>query len=113
MSRPTADRVHDALGAMDLAERFVQGVPTDFDGDDRALYAVLYCFVVIGEALRHVPEAVRVSHSGVPWRDMIGMRNRIAHDYLGIDRVLVWRTVCEEFPLVRPLLQDVLTSLEG
>ena len=107
MSRPAADRIRDALGAMDLAERFVSGVPVNFEADDRALYAVLYCFVVIGEALRHIPERVQSGHPAVPWRDMIGMRNRIAHDYLGVDRVLVWRTVVEEFPKVRPMLERV------
>ena len=40
------------------------------------------------------------------------MRNRIAHDDLGVDRDLIWQTVTEEFPAVRPLLQRVLDGLE-
>ena len=111
MRRSTADRISDALEAMAAAERFAEASAPLFEGDEQALYAVRYAFVVIGEALGHVPDEVRAAHPAVPWRQIVGMRNRIAHDYLGVDRDLVWRTVTEEFPVVRPLLQAALDDL--
>ncbi len=112
MTRSVALRIEDALGAMTAAEQFVVGVPYAFADDEKSLYAVEYCFIVIGEALRHVPEDVQAAHPEVPWREIAGMRNRIAHDYLGVDRELIWRTVTEEFPVVVPLLRRVLRSVQ-
>ena len=90
----------------------MDGAPRAFEGDEKTLYAVEYCFIVVGEALGHVPTDVRADHPEVPWREIVGMRNRIAHDDLGVDRDLTWQTVTEEFPAVRPLLQRVLDGLE-
>lgn len=112
MNRRIALRIRDALDAMEAAEGFIDGAPRAFVGDLKTLYAVEYCFIVLGEALGHVPDDVRAAHPEVPWREIAGMRNRIAHDYLGVDRELIWRTVTNEFPAVRPLLQRALRSLE-
>ncbi len=113
MTRPASLRIRDALDAMEAAERFIDGASHAFEGDEKTLYAVEYCFIVIGEALRHVPDDVRSAHPEVPWRDIAGMRNRIAHDYLGVDRELIWQTVTDEFPTLRPLLHRALADSAG
>ncbi len=82
----------------------------EFVRDEQVLYAVEYCFVVVGEALRHVPDAVRAAHPEVPWRSIVGMRNRIAHDYLYTDHALIWETLHAEFPALRQLLREVLSG---
>lgn len=45
---------------------------------------------IIGEASRQASEALREKHSQIPWPAIIGMRNRIAHDYLSVDLDIVW-----------------------
>ena len=56
---------------------------------------------LLGEAATHIPQSVRDAHAEVPWRAVIGMRNRLIHGYLGIDDELVWSAVRDELP---PLL---------
>ena len=55
--------------------------------------ATLHKIALIGEAARHVPEEVRNDYADIPWVSMIGTRNRIIHDYLGIDDDRVWEIV--------------------
>jgi uncharacterized protein with HEPN domain len=55
--------------------------------------AVVRQLEIIGEANRRLSDDFRDRHSNIPWRAMIGMRNRIAHDYLNIDVQVVWEVV--------------------
>ena len=121
MTRAVSLRIRDALDAMRMAEGFsaragqaVEGMTLEaFTQDTKTAYAAGRCFTIIGEALRHVPETVRNEHPEVPWRDILGMRNRIAHDYLRTDQELIWQTIHQDFPTIRPLLVSVLDQLDG
>ncbi|MFH0921022.1 MAG: HepT-like ribonuclease domain-containing protein [Fibrobacterota bacterium] len=46
---------------------------------------------IIGEAARNIPESLQIKHPDIPWKDMIGMRNKIAHAYFGIQWLVVWK----------------------
>lgn len=112
MKRPAADRIRDALGAMDAAEAFVSGLTREaFAADMRTVFAVERCFTILGEALSHVPDSVRAAYPDVPWQDVRGMRNRITHDYLRTDKEMMWQTIHSDFPALRPLLDRVLAAL--
>lgn len=69
---------------------------------DRMRYdATLRNIELIGEAATHVPAALRVLAPGIPWREVVGTRNRLAHAYLGIDVDTIWDIVSGELPLLR------------
>ncbi|BDG59752.1 hypothetical protein caldi_08420 [Caldinitratiruptor microaerophilus] len=64
--------------------------------------AVVHCIQITGEAARNVSADFRQAHPEIPWADMIGMRNRVVHEYLGVDLDVVWSTVRTDLPrLVR------------
>ena len=114
MKRRVAQRIQDALYVMDRATGFIgDAKPHEFSADEKAVYAVARCFTILGEAIRHVPDDVREAHPDVPWSEILGMRNRITHDYLYTDREMMWRTVRADFPALRPLLLRVLGTLDG
>ena len=71
-----------------------------YDSDETIRAACRYWLQVIGEAARGVSAELEHSESEIPWRAMIGMRNRIVHDYLGIDDDMVWNTVIHRIPLL-------------
>ena len=81
-----------------------------FAGDFRIHYAVVRALEIIGEATKRLPSSLRVEYSTIPWRGMAGMRDRIVHGYDMVDYEIVWNTVKEVIPRVRPLLQQILVD---
>ena len=65
---------------------------------------------IIGEAAKKVPEDFRAAHPAVEWRAMAGMRDRLIHDYLGIDLELVWDVVQNRIPELRAHLLAILEA---
>lgn len=73
--------------------------------------ATLRNLELIGEAATKVPDAVRVSAHEIPWRLVIGTRNRLAHAYLGIEPETVWLIIRDKVPELRQLLVALLVRL--
>jgi len=90
---------------------FVWGLDyDDFCKDDKAMYAVIRAFEIIGEAARQIPEDVRDANSEFPWREIMGMRNKLTHEYFGVNTKVVWRTVQEDLPVIIAALQRMLAK---
>ena len=99
----------DILSAMESIEGFVEGMDLEgFQADDRTASAVMRKFEIIGEAAKQIPDEIRQNYPQVPWKEMAGMRDRLVHFYFGIDYRLVWRTIKERLPQVKPEIQRML-----
>ncbi|PZA05961.1 MULTISPECIES: DUF86 domain-containing protein [unclassified Meiothermus] len=61
-------------------------------------------------SLEVFPQNVRVRHSDIPWRDVAGMRDKLIHEYHGVDLEIVWRTVQEDVPALLPRIEKVLAE---
>ena len=92
---------HIQQAAADVCS-FVQGLAKDdFLADKRTQQAVIMSLMIIGEAATKAMEgyaAFTQAHPEVPWRNMRGMRNRMAHGYFDIDLHVVWETTQEWVP---------------
>ena len=76
---------------------------------DAILAAALERFIeVIGEAAGKVSEATRDELGGLPWREMIGMRNRLVHGYASVDRDVVWAVATGDLPALVGALEEAL-----
>lgn len=111
----TDNRLPDYLQHMRQAAAdamtFAEGMSRDdFLADKRTQQAVIMSLIVLGEAATKVmdrhPEFAS-AHTQVPWRNMRGMRNRIAHGYFDIDLDVVWDTVQNALPPLRVALKEM------
>lgn len=68
--------------------------------------AVIRQFEIVGEATKNISEGFRTMHPGIPWKDLAGFRDKLIHQYFGVDISLVWRSVVEDVP-------QLLGELEG
>ena len=85
---------------------------SDFLADSRTYDAVLRNLELIGEVATHIPDAIREAHPQIPWRTIIGARNRIIHGYLGIDTDLIWNIVQEDISALLPALRKMAETTE-
>jgi uncharacterized protein with HEPN domain len=67
---------------------------------------------IIGEASRNVSMAIKDRYPDIPWKEMIGVRDRIIHSYFSINWVIVWDIVTNELFTLKNQLEDVLSEIE-
>jgi len=53
---------------------------------------------IIGEAAKHVPGEIRGRHSKIKWKSIVGIRNKLIHEYFGVEYMVLWKTVKEKIP---------------
>lgn len=106
--------IDDILDAMEKAKAFAAGMSyAQFEDDVRTIYAVIRPLEIIGEAVKRLPAEFREQYPLIPWKDMAGMRDKIIHGYDMIDLRIVWKTVKEDIPRIRPLLRQILQEQSG
>ena len=102
-------RLRDIREACSLIESYMAGVSSeDFFEDTEKQDAVIRRIEIIGEATAHLSEATHAQLPALPFRQMRGMRNIVAHDYGHVDVGLVWKAATEKIPLIRRVLDDFL-----
>jgi uncharacterized protein with HEPN domain len=113
-SREFLDYVADIQEAAENISQFIAGMTwTQFAQDQKTIYAVVRAFEIIGEAAKKVPPSVRKRHAKVPWKQMAGMRDKLIHEYFGVNYQVLWKTAQEDIPPVRPLIAKVLKEEAG
>ena len=105
--------IQDMLEFGERALSYTDGLEQDdFLGDALTYDATLRNIELVGEAATHIPETVRDSNSDIPWRDIIGVRNRLAHGYLHISDSVIWSIIQDAIPELLPKLRQLLDSID-
>jgi uncharacterized protein with HEPN domain len=85
---------------MDDASVFVENMDYDiFVKDTKTTYAVIRALEIIGEATKKLPSSIKVDYSQIPWKKMAGMRDKVIHEYFGVDLKRVWNTINDDLAL--------------
>ena len=80
---------------------------TEFSASTLIQDAVIRNFEIIGEASKKVSDEFRKVHHEVPWKEMAGMRDKLIHDYIGVDIDVIWKTVIQDLPGLKYLLEEL------
>lgn len=97
--------IEDISAAIAKIERYTAGLDHDgFLADEMTVDAVVRNLEIIGEAARQMPADLAAAHPEVPWQRIAGLRNRIVHDYFGLDLEIIWRILQTDLPQLKAQL---------
>jgi len=83
-----------------------------FFADRKTQDAVVRNLEIIGEATKHLSQSLKDAHSGIAWKPIAGMRDKLIHDYFGINLQLVWDVVERDLPTLKLKVVQLLDFLE-
>jgi len=108
-TRDFQDYLQDMLDAADKVALFVRGLTLEkFLADEKSQFAVIRGLEIIGEAAKKIPASFKAKCPQVPWREIAGMRDKLVHDYFGVNAQVVWRTALEDVPRIAESLRNSL-----
>lgn len=102
--------LEDLLLAMNRIAEYIEGLTfLDFKRDYKTADAVIRNFEIIGEAARNIPPEVKEKYREVPWDEMYLLRNKVSHEYFGIDYEIIWDIASNYLPGNKKQIEDILS----
>lgn len=106
--RPIKLYVSDIKQAVGKIEKFTWEMDKKvFETDEKTIDAVVRNLEIIGEAVNKLPTDFKLKYKDIPWQKMIGMRNKVIHEYFGVDWEILWQTVKEDMPELKKFLDKI------
>ncbi len=91
--------MQDIKESIKKIEGYTVGLDFDkFSKDYKTIDAVVRNLEIIGEAVKNLPEEIKLKYTDIPWGEVIGMRNKATHEYWGVDEEILWETIKEDLP---------------
>ena len=105
--------VEDIWESIEKIERYTEGLTQDdFQSDEKTTDAVARNLEIIGEAAGRLPEDFTNRHSKIEWAKIIGLRNRIVHEYFGVDLQIIWQILKKDLPAFKESLKNIRSRLD-
>jgi uncharacterized protein with HEPN domain len=105
--------VEDLWESVEKIERYTESITQDsFERDEKTTDAVVRNIEIIGEAAARLPESFKNRHSEIEWVKIIGLRNRIVHEYFGVDLQIIWHILKKDLPVFKAFLETIRSKLD-
>lgn len=105
--------LEDMLESINKIQHYIKDKSfADFLSDFMLMDAVVRNLEIIGEASKSIPKTVKDKYSEIPWMQMYRMRNRISHEYFGLDEEVIWKIATQYLPNNKADLERIIKSEE-
>lgn len=99
----------DILDAIEKIRTFVKEMSYEqFAQDERTHDAVVHNLEIIGEAANHIPQEFQQRCPSIPWAQVVGIRNKIAHEYFGVVSSVIWATATEDLGPLKVCIESLM-----
>ena len=106
--RDYSDYLQDILDSCSDVQEFIKGLSyDDFACDKKTKAATVRAIEVIGEAVKNIPASFRAKHTNIPWKQIAGMRDKLIHEYFGVDSRVLWKTATEDVPQIEAEFKEI------
>ena len=100
--------IEHILLCIDKIQEYTKNLTTqDFNNNELIQDAVIRNIEIIGEATKKISKDLKSQYQEIPWKEMSGMRDKLIHDYFGVDVDVVWKTVNEDIPYLKSLIENI------
>ena len=111
--REVRDYLNDILQSIADIRFFIAGMSFEqFCPDRKTVNAVVRSLEIIGEAAKKIPADIRLRNPDLPWTEIAAMRDKLIHEYFGVDIEIVWETVSHDLSPLESAIRMVLKDME-
>ena len=101
--------LEDIETAMNRIAEYIEGYTfVDFKRDYKTVDAVIRNFEIIGEAAKNLPDFIKEKYNEIPWEEMYLLRNKVTHEYFGVDYEIIWDVASNYLPLNKLQIDKIL-----
>lgn len=112
MKQPESLFLHHIVDAITRIEQYVRGLDQEGFGNNTLIQdGVIRQIMIIGEAVKLLPNELRDKYIHIPWQDIAGMRDKLIHRYFGVDLEKVWLTLQDDLPVLKSEVSKILSEI--
>src|SRR3989339_183268 len=109
MKKENTVYIRHILDSIGRIEKYTHRITSrNFMKNDMVQSAVMRELEIIGEAVKKLSREFKESHTDIPWKQIAGMRDKLIHDYFGVDKEAVWKTIQEDIPVLKNKIENIL-----
>jgi uncharacterized protein with HEPN domain len=103
--------LEDIRDAIDKVKRYTEGLSLEaFESDEKTIDAVVRNLEIVGEAVKMIPDTIRLAHPDIEWKKIAGLRDILAHQYFGIDIEIIWDILQNKLPALEKEIRKILPA---
>lgn len=111
--REFRDFLQDILEAICQLEKMTQYLSlAEFSTKIEIFLSAVKLIEIIGEAVKNIPDEVRVNYPNIPWKNIAGMRDKLVHEYWAIDEKVVWKVIQNNLPQLKRIIISIIEKLQ-